>query len=234
VLDATIHCEVRRFTATAIGATIGGMNALVLHRHPLSGHCHRVELMLSLLDLPAKRIDVDLVAGEQKRPAFLAKNPFGQVPVLEDGDVTIADSAAIVTYLVRRYGESTAWIPRDPVAAAQVQRWLAVAAGPLASGPAFARAAAIFRRAVDTEPARSAARSLFARMDDHVADRAFFAGDAPTIADVALYAYTAHAPEGGVSLEPFANVRRWIGRVEAMPRFVPMPSTATPEREQAR
>ncbi|HYD65400.1 glutathione S-transferase N-terminal domain-containing protein [Azospirillum sp.] len=74
-----------------------------LHRHPLSGHAHRVELMLSLLRLPCEPVDVDLRAGAHKRPEFLAKNPFGQVPVIEDGDVTLADSNAILVYLALRY-----------------------------------------------------------------------------------------------------------------------------------
>jgi glutathione S-transferase len=108
--------------------------AIRLHRMALSGHCHRVELFLSLLRLPHELIDVDLAAGEHKSPAFLARNPFGQVPVLEDGDVTLADSNAILVYLEGRYAPG-AWLPKEPLAAARVQRWLSVAAGPLAFGP---------------------------------------------------------------------------------------------------
>jgi glutathione S-transferase len=93
-----------------------------LYRFPLSGHAHRAELMLSLLGLPYEPIDVDLVQGAQKTPDFLARNAFGEVPVIEDGEVTLPDSNAILTYLALRYDENGLWLPRDPVAAARVQR----------------------------------------------------------------------------------------------------------------
>jgi len=208
------------------------MTTLVLHRHPLSGHCHRVELFLSLLELPVRMVHVDLAKGEQKSPAFVAKNLFAQVPVLEDGTVTLADSSAILVYLARRYAAGSAWLPSDPVAAAEVQRWLSIAAGQLVAGPAVARVAAVFGAALDIEPPRAIARQLFERMNAHLAERPMLTGDVSTLADVAMYTYTAHAPEGGVSLEPYPNVRRWLARVEALPRFVPMQATATRERAQ--
>ncbi|WP_431858545.1 glutathione S-transferase family protein [Azospirillum sp.] len=199
-----------------------------LHRHPLSGHAHRVELMLSLLGLPVEPIDVDLRGGAHKRPEFLAMNPFGQIPVIEDGDVTLADSNAILVYLAGRYDEAGRWLPRDPVTAARVQRWLSVAAGPLASGPASARLVTVFGAALDHERCKSVAAQLFAVLDRQLADSVFLAGDAPTIADVALYSYTAHAPEGGVALDAYPNIRAWLARVEALPGFVPMRRSAVP------
>ena len=195
-----------------------------LHRLALSGHCHRVELFLSLLRLPYTCIDVDLLAGEQKRPAFLALNPFGQVPVIQDGDVTVADSNAILVYLEGRYAPGR-WLPRDPLGAARVQRWLSVASGPLASGPAAARLVALFGAPYDVESTLARAHALLAVMDGELAGRDFLAGAAPTIADVACYAYVAHAPEGNVSLDAYARVRAWLGRIEGLPRFVPMASS---------
>ena len=117
---------------------------LRLHRFALSGHAHRAELFLSLLGLPFERIDVDLANKAHKSAAFLAMNPFGQVPVLQDGDVTLADSNAILVYLAMKYGGDT-WLPRDPLGAARVQRWLSVAAGLLAFGLAAARLAMLFK-----------------------------------------------------------------------------------------
>ena len=111
------------------------MNPIVLYRNLLSGHAHRVELFCSLLQLPVRLVDVDLRGGEHKKPEFLRKNPFGQVPVIEDGDVTLADSNAILVYLAGRYDKTGSWYPRDPLAAARVQQWLSVAAGQLAAGP---------------------------------------------------------------------------------------------------
>jgi glutathione S-transferase len=192
-----------------------------LWRHPLSGHCHRVELLLHLLDVPFEAIDIDFVRAEQKSPSFLARNPFGQVPVIEDGDVLLADSNAILVYLARRYDTSGRWLPDDAIAAARVQRWLSVAAGELAGGAAAARVAVLFGR--ERQAGQIAlARRLFGLMEQHLANEAFLAGAAPTLADVAMYAYTAHAPEGGVALDVYPNIEAWLARIEALPGFVGM------------
>lgn len=193
-----------------------------LYRHPLSGHSHRVELFLSLLGLPFERVEVDLQKKAHKAPEFLAKSPFGQVPVIDDGEVTLADSNAILVYLATRYDASGQWYPRDPVAAARVQRYLSVAAGQLAQGPSVARFLAIFKVPADPSRPREIARQLFAVLERELEGRRFFAADHPTIADVALYSYTAHAPEGGVPLEAYPNLRAWLARIEALDGFVPM------------
>ena len=198
-----------------------------LYHFPLSGHAHRAMLMLSLLGLPYETVPVDLAAGAQKAPAHLARNPFGQVPVIEDGDATIADSNAILVYLASRYDPR--WLPREPEAAAQVQRWLSVAAGPLAYGPARARVVHVFGGKWNLAEAQDLARWLFERMDAHLAGRKWLATDHPTVADVALYSYTKHAPEGGVPLEPYPAIRAWLGRVEALPGFVAMPASPLPK-----
>lgn len=196
-----------------------------LYRHPLSGHAHRIELMLSLLKLEFELIDVDLLAGEHKTTTFLAKNPFGQVPVLEDGEVTLWDSNAILIYLARTYGNST-WLPFDPVAEARVTPWLSIAASRIANGPASARLVTVFGAGLDHENAKQIAYDLFDVMEDELTRRPFLAGNSPTIADVAGYSYIAHAPEGGVSLDAYPNINAWLGRIEALDGFVPMKQTA--------
>jgi glutathione S-transferase len=193
-----------------------------LFRYELSGHSHRVELLLSLLGLPSERVDVDLLKGMHKTAEFAAKNPFLQVPVVEDGDVTLADSNAILVYLATRYDRSRKWLPSDPVGVAQVQRWLSVAAGELASGPNSARLVSVFGSKLDHERAQATANRLFGLLDAHLTAHKFLVGEAPTIADVSIYSYTACAPEGGVSLEPFPNVRAWLDRIERVAGFVPM------------
>lgn len=198
-----------------------------LHRFALSGHCHRVELLLSLLDLPVERVEVNLAAGEQKAPAFLALNPLGQVPVIEDGALTLADSNAILTYLATRYGGAR-WVPATSELLAEQQRWFSLAAGPLASGPAAARAHVLFGSPVDLPATQARAHALLRFMDGQLANRDFLVGGELGLADVAHYAYVARAPEGGVPLDEYASVRAWLGRVEATPRFVAMP-----ERPQA-
>lgn len=196
-----------------------------LHRLTLSGHSHRVELMLSLLGLPYEAVDVDIARGAHKAPGFLAMNAFGQVPVIEDGGLTLADSNAILVYLEGRYAPGQ-WLPRDPVAAARVQRWLSAAAGPLAFGPAAARVIRLFGRPDDPAPAQQRARSLFDVMEQELAATGWLAGPHRTLADVAFYSYTVTAPEGGVALEPYPRILEWLARVEALPGFVPMPRTA--------
>ncbi|OJB35095.1 glutathione S-transferase [Burkholderia ubonensis] len=195
-----------------------------VYSFPLSGHAHRVRLFLSLLGVPFEVVDVDLAAGEQRRPAFLALNPFGQVPVIDDGGVALSDSNAILVYLAKRYGDAH-WLPDDPAGAAAVQRWLSLAAGPIAAGPAAARLVTVFGAPLDHEQAKRIAVRLFDVIDAEFAKQPYAAGAQPTIADIAAYTYIAHAPEGGVSLDPYPHVRAWLARVEALPGFVGMPPT---------
>ena len=196
-----------------------------LFRHPISGHCHRVELLLSLLGLSFERVEVDLLSGEQRKPEFLSKNPLGQVPVLEHGDDTLADSNAILIYLALRYDADGKYWPRDPGAAAQVQRWLSIAAGELVQGPGTLRLSALFKLPIDRARAEQTSARLLKLLEASLAQRPFLASSKLTLADVALYAYTARAPEGGLSLETYPNVRAWLARVEALPGFVAMQST---------
>jgi glutathione S-transferase len=194
-----------------------------LYRSAISGHAHRVELFLSLLDLPFELIDVDLAAKAHKTLAFLAINPFGQVPVMVDGDVTLADSNAILVYLAIRYDTGTPrWLPTEPVAAANVQRWLSVAAGLLAFGPATARRIVLFKQAISTDEATARSHALFAVMEQQLTQSDYLTGAAPTLADIANYSYTARAPEGNVSLACYPHIRAWLARVEALSGFIPM------------
>jgi glutathione S-transferase len=195
----------------------------ILHGTRLSGHTHRAKLFLHLLDLPYEFADSP--AAVRNTPAFRALNPLGQIPVLQDGDVVLADSTAILVYLAKRYAPDSGWLPEDPVGAARVQRWLAQAAGEIMFGPAAARVSARF---YDTGVPPALSQALAARvlglMEGELAARDWLVGTAPTIADVACYSYIAHAPEGGIALAPYPRVRAWIARVEALPGFVPMPA----------
>ena len=194
-----------------------------LYSNVISGHVHRVRLFLSILGLPFDAIEIDFMQRAHRTPEFLALNAFGQVPVIEDGDVVLADSNAILVYLNERYAsDPTRWMPRDPEGAAHVQRWLSVAAGPLANGPAAARVLVVFNRPADPTETVARSHALLQVMEAQLGTEAFLAGATATLADLANYAYVACAPEGNVSLEPYPQLRAWLERVEALPGFVPM------------
>ena len=194
---------------------------ITLHGVELSGHVHRVRLLLSALALPCRFADAP--AEVRATPQFLRLNPLGQVPVLEDGPVVLADSNAILVYLAKRYGEGSPWLPAEALAAARVQRWLSIAAGELARGPCTARLIRLFGAPADHGRAVAIAARLFLFMEAHLADRGYLAAEQPTIADLACYAYTARAPEGDIPLTPYPAIRQWLARIEAQPWFVPMP-----------
>lgn len=208
------------------GMPVAGMPVapIRVYSFPLSGHAHRVRLFLSLLGLPFETIDVDLAAGAQREPAFLALNPLGQVPVIDDNGTVLADSNAILVYLAKRYGDAH-WLPDDAAGAAAVQRWLSFAAGPIASGPAAARLVTVFGAALDHDAAKRTAAKLLDVIDRELAGKPFAAGARPTIADIAAYTYIAHAPEGGVSLDAYPHLRAWLARIQALPGFVGMQPT---------
>lgn len=191
-----------------------------LYHHPLSGNAHRARLFISLLGLPHELVEVDLMAGAHKQPEFLALNPFGQVPVLEDDGMIIPDSHAILIYLARKHGRSD-WLPTEPAAAAAVQRWLSVAAGELAYGPAAARLINLFGAKLNADEVIGRAHLLLGRLEAHLTGRDWLVGTAPTIADVALYSYLVRAPEGNVDLSAYKQVNAFLHRIEALPGFVP-------------
>ncbi|KMO29012.1 glutathione S-transferase family protein [Methylobacterium aquaticum] len=195
-----------------------------LYHHPLSGHAHRARLVLSLLGVPHEAIEVDLAAGAHKRPEFLALNPFGQVPVLDDDGTVITDSNAILVYIAKKF-RRTDWLPEEATAAAAVQRWLSVAAGELTYGPAAARLVTVFGADFRPEEVIGRAHLLLRRLEAHLTGRDWLVGGHPTIADIALYSYLARAPEGNVDLSGYRTVVTYLRRIEALPGFVPFAET---------
>ena len=194
-----------------------------LYTFPLSGHSHRVELFANLAGIDHETEEVNLGEGAHKQEDFLAINPAGQVPGLVDGDVAMGDSNTILTYLARKYAPE--WLPVDAEPLSQIQRFLSLAAGEIRFGPALARLSTVFGAEIDVEKAKGTAEWVFGQIEQHLAGRQWLVGARPTIADVAIYSYTAHAPEGNVSLADFPNIRAWLQRVEDLPNFVAMPAT---------
>ncbi len=192
-----------------------------LYHVTLSGHAHRARLLISLLGLSAELVEVDLA---NKPAAFLELNPFGQVPVLDDDGVVVADSNAILVYLAKKTGRQD-WLPEDAQGAAAVQRWLSVAAGELAYGAAAARLVTVFGARFDADEVIARAHVMLKRLEAHLAGRDWLVGQHPTIADVALYSYVARAPEGNVDLSGYPTVLRYLARIEALPGFLPFAQT---------
>lgn len=190
-----------------------------LYYHPQSGHSHRAHLFLSLLGVEHELIEVDLMKAEHKSPEFLKLNRFGQVPALVDGDTVVADSNAILVYLARKLNQKD-WLPQTPAGEAAIQRWLSVAAGEIAYGPAAARLITVFGAARNAEEVIGRAHAILKIIDQELTGREFIVGAHPTIADVALYSYIARAPEGNVDLSGYPNVSTWLRRIEALPGFV--------------
>jgi glutathione S-transferase len=196
-----------------------------LYDFPLSGHAHRARLLLSLLKIPYETITVDLRQGQQKSAEFQQLNPFGQVPVLVDGEVVVRDSNAILVYLANKFAPD--WNPQSPAEAAQVQAWLTTASKEIVAGPGAARLVTVFKAPHDHGKLIDQSHALLRQLDKHLENRDWLALATPSIADVSAYSYIAVAPEGDVELGAYPNVRAWLKRVEALPGFTAMPPAFT-------
>lgn len=192
-----------------------------LYDMELSGNCYKIRLLCGLLGIDYERVPIDLMQGQHKAEAFLQLNPRGQIPVLDDDDLLIWDSSAILVYLARQYGGEQ-WLPLAAPAMATVMQWLSLAQNELLYGLARARAAKKFNRPWDQDQCRQHGRQGLQVLEQRLANNAWLAGPQPTIADIACYPYVALAPEGGVELAEFPAVLAWIERIRALPGYVGM------------
>lgn len=199
-----------------------------LHDYAPSANCLKVRILLGLLDRPYERVATDIFGGDTLTDAFGALNPLRETPVLElDDGTVIAQSNAILWHLA----EGTPYLPDDAVARAHVLQWMFVEQELIMGGTGGARFRLITGRPGGAERVPRARAGLRV-LDDHLGGRAWVVGDAPTIADVSLYAYAQLAPDAGLDLAEYPNVSAWIGRVRALPRFrddlEPYPPNAWP------
>lgn len=201
---------------------------MTLYEFALSGNCHKVRLMLSLLGLDYRSVIVNGSAQQQKSAEFLAMNPFGQVPVLTDGEVTIRDSQAILVYLAKKHG-SVQWLPDEPAALADVMAWLSTAANEVSLGPNRLRLHHKFGRAINLDESRITAENLLQIMEARLEKHQFLAAGQVTIADIAIYPYIALAPEGNIDLNLYPAVTAWLSRIQALPGYVDMPGMWRPK-----
>lgn len=195
-----------------------------LYGDPLSGNCYKVMLALHRLGRAYEFVSVDLLAGQTRTPEFLALNPAGQVPLLQlSPERCLPESNAILLYLA----EGTPLLPADPWQRAQVHRWLFWEQYQHEPNVGVAR---FIVRYLDNPPAQAARLALcqqrgaaaLALMDRELGRRPFIAGAEFSVADIAVFAYTHVAPEGGIALEPHRALRAWIERVRSQPGFVAM------------
>jgi glutathione S-transferase len=194
-----------------------------LHDNLSSGNAYKVRLLLRQLEIPFERIEYDIDRRETRTPDFLAKNPNGRIPVLEIAPGRfLAESNAILCYLA----EDTHFLPADRVQRAQTLQWLFFEQ--YSHEPNIATIRFWITNGVEMTEFRQRALPLkredgiaaLAVMDHHLRGRDWFVGAAYSIADIALYAYTHVANEGGFDLGPFPAIRAWLDRVSEEPRHV--------------
>lgn len=194
-----------------------------LYGHEISGNSYKARLMLSLLNLDYEWVKVDLMKGEHKSPEYLAINSFGQVPVLVDGEIQLADAQAILVYLARQYGGEQ-WLPLEALPLAQVIRWLSTAAGEVRQGPENARLYQLFGAGtnINIERATQKAEFILTQLERHLSTHTWLEFERPTIADVAVFPYVSLAPDGKIDLSVYSQVLAWIERMKQLPGYIPM------------
>ena len=193
-----------------------------LYNVDVSGNCYKVRLFLSLLKVDCEIVPIDIANKEQKSPAYLHKNPLGEIPVLEDGDLVLRDSQAILFYLARKYGNDD-WLPSKPIEMALVMQWLFTACNEIARGPMDARFHYKFKLDLDIEKAHEKSKSILTMINMRLANRDWLELNRATIADIACFPYIALAHEGKISLDTYPNVQKWITNIKELPNFISMP-----------
>ena len=190
-----------------------------VHGTLASINAYKVRLFLSILDQPYELVEIDMFDGEHKREPFLTLNRFGQMPALEDGDYTIADSHACLVYLARKYDSSDNWLPSDAEDEAKVMEWLSKSANEVHQGPWMKRAKIRRPDAIKLPDEEIDARCdhVLAIMDAHLADEDWLALNHPTIADISCFAPISMLNISGYDTDKWANLTRWLERVRQLP-----------------
>lgn len=188
-----------------------------------SGNCYKARLLMNQLDIAYQRVPVDILNAESRTPDYLDKNANGRVPLLATPEGrNLAESNAILYYL----SKDTALFPEDDWGRAEVMQWMFFEQYSHEPNIAVLRFWEFSGQAKDHQdeiPAKlEKSYQALAVMEKHLQDRAWFAGGSYSIADIALYAYTHVADEGGVMLDSFPNIVAWLGRVASQPAYIPI------------
>lgn len=188
----------------------------------LSGNCYKVRLFAALVGIGLERVPVDISDGAHKRSPVIDLNPWGELPVLTDGDVVLRDSQAILVYLARQYGGNQ-WWPDGAAQQGEVMQWLSTAANEIHSGPNAARLIDKFGAPLNKERTQEVSAKILPLIDRHLSQHQWLALGRPTIADCAVFPYLAVAWEGGVTLDQYPAIQAWIKRIQALPGYIGMP-----------
>jgi glutathione S-transferase len=199
-----------------------------LYDYILDADCYKVRLLLGFLDVPWRAIKLNVHPGrDHEAPWFRAINPCGKIPLLDDEGFILGNAEAILVYLATCYDDKRTWLPLAPMAMASVVQWLQFASGDLAP-LGRARMRDLTGHMLQDDPDRTEGRIALEILEDHLWERELLGfewvtGTQPTIADVAIFPPVALADEGGVSLETFPAIWRWVERLNRLPGFIVMP-----------
>ncbi len=188
----------------------------------LSGNCYKVRLFASLISLPLDIVPVDFMQGEHKGEVLLKLNPWGEIPILEDGSVVLRDAQAILVYLANKHG-GEAWWPSEAHLQAEVMQWLSVASNEIQHGPNTARLIKKFGYESDLALSLQRSNRILALINDHLADNDWLAANRPTIADCAVYPYISVAYEGSIDIAEYSHINNWIARIKQLSGYIAMP-----------
>jgi glutathione S-transferase len=194
-----------------------------LYGFPISGNTHKVRLLLSALHLKYEEHTVDVTQGAHKAASFLAINPRGQIPVLEDGAMVVSDSQAILLYLARKYDRDGTWYPGSAEELGEIASWLSFASNELQNGVHMARLNALLDVPVPLEYVRESAIASLKLLNQRLADRKWLVGQRASLADLACFPCVALAPEAHIELASFPAIQAWISAIKALPFYVSMP-----------
>ena len=195
---------------------------LRLHGTMASINAYKVRLLLEMLEIPYELVEIDMYGGEHKREPFLSLNPFGQMPAMQDGGFTIADSHACLVYIARKYDPRDTWLPPDAQSAAKVAEWLSKSANEVHQGPWMKRAKIRRPEAIKLPDEEIDARCdhILRIMDAHLSRRPWLALAHATIADVSCFAPISMLEVSGYDTDRWAHVTRWLDDVRTLPRAV--------------
>jgi glutathione S-transferase len=190
-----------------------------VHATKASINGYKVRLLLSILDLPYELVELDMYGGEHKREPYLSLNPFGQMPALQDGNYSVADSHACLVYLARKYDPSGRWLPTDAEGEGKVAEWLSKSANEVHQGPWMKRAKVRRPDAIKVPDEEIDARCdhILRIMDAELAKRDWLALGRATIADISCFAPISMLKVSGYDTDKWPSVTRWLGRIKALP-----------------